>query len=57
MERGRTNTTTISDDLAGLQARDLLGTEPQFGQDCRGILPPLRRSVRSALACRLSVKG
>jgi hypothetical protein len=43
MERGRTDT-TISDDLAGSQARDLLGTEPQFAQDCHGILPPLRRS-------------
>ena len=33
----------ISDDLAAPQARDLLGTEPQFGQDCHGILPPFRR--------------
>jgi hypothetical protein len=44
MERGRTDTTTISDDLSGSQARDLLGTDPKFDQDFRGILPPLRRS-------------
>ena len=44
MARGRTDTTTISDDLAGSQARDLLSTEPKLDQDCRSILAPLRRS-------------
>ena len=34
---------STSDDIAGPQAHDLLGTEPQLGQDSLGILPPLRR--------------
>src|SRR5512144_2447461 len=34
---------STSDDIAGPQAGDLLSTEPQLGQDCLSILPPLWR--------------